>query len=78
MLFLIEYDRLQGQIMSFRSFASSEIATAQEARLALELNLNRAGVHREVVVLEAHDEDALRRSHRRYFENLKELAEPPG
>lgn len=76
MLFLIEYDRLLGQIISFRSFASSEIAVAQEARLALELGLNRAGVHREVVVLEAHDEDVLRRSHRRYFENLKELAEP--
>ncbi len=51
---------------------------AQEARLALELALNQEGVHREVVVLEALDEDALRRSHRRYFENLKELAEPPG
>jgi len=50
---------------------------AQEARLALELSLNREGVHREVVVLEAHDEETLRRSHRRYFENLKELAEPP-
>lgn len=78
MLFLIEYDRLQGQIISFRSFASSEVAIAQEARLALELALNQEGVHREVVVLEALDEDALRRSHRRYFENLKELAEPPG
>lgn len=78
MLFLIEYDRLQGQIISLRSFASSKIAMAQEARLALELNLNRAGVHREVVILEAHDENALRRSHRRYFENLKDLAEPLG
>ncbi len=78
MLFLIEYDRLQGQIISFRSFASSEVTMAQEARLALELALNQEGVHREVVVLEALDEDALRRSHRRYFENLKELAEPPG
>jgi hypothetical protein len=78
MLFLIEYDRLQGQIISFRSFASSEVAIAQEARLALELALNQEGVHREVVVLEALDEHALRRSHRRYFENLQELAEPPG
>jgi hypothetical protein len=30
---------------------------------------------REVVLLEAIDEDALRRTHRRYFEDLSELAQ---
>jgi len=77
MLFLIEYDRLRGQLISFRPFDASEASMVQDARLSLELDLKRKGVEREVVVLEAHDEDALRRTHRRYFENLKELAELP-
>jgi hypothetical protein len=78
MLFLIEYDRLRGQMISFRSFGASEVSIAQDARLSLELDLKKKGVEREVVVLEANDEEALRRTHRRYFENLEELAEPPG
>jgi hypothetical protein len=78
MLFLIEYDRLQGQVVSFRSFKASDASIAQDARLLLELDLNRQGIKREIVVLEAADEDALRRTHRRYFGNLQELAEPLG
>lgn len=77
MLFLIEYDRLRGRVISFRPFGASEVAIAQDARLSLELDLKRKGVAREVVVLEASDEEALRRTHRRYFENLQELAEAP-
>lgn len=77
MLFLIEYDRLRGQVISLRHFGASEVSIAQDARLSLELDLKRKGVEREVVVLEANDEEALRRTHRRYFETLQELAESP-
>ena len=73
MFFLIEYDRDSGQIVTFRSFADSEMELAGSARLAMELELNRRGVEREVVILEAANEDAVRRTHRRYFENLEEL-----
>ena len=73
MLFLIEYDRNLGQIVTFRTFTESEKADAENARLELELGLNRLGKEHEVVLLEAASEEALRKTHRRYFEDLAEL-----
>ena len=55
----------------------SERWKAQDARLELELNLNRLGTKREVVILEAATEEDLRRTHRRYFESLSELPNTP-
>lgn len=77
MIFLIEYDRSRGSIVSFREFDNSERQQAEEARLQMELELNRAGTEREVVLLEAATEEALRRTHRRYFEDLAELVNSP-
>jgi hypothetical protein len=77
MIFLIEYDRNRGEIVSFRKFDDSEQQDAEEARLEMELELNRLGTEREVVILEAASEEALRRTHRRYFENLSELVNLP-
>ena len=73
MMFLIEYDRPTGCIVSFRTFNESERRIAENARLEIELELNRGGIGHEVVLLEAASEDALRRTHRRYFENLSEI-----
>ncbi len=73
MLFLIEYDRLRGKIKTLNTFADSQRETAENMRLERELQLNRKGVENEVVILEAASEEALRRTHRRYFENLSEL-----
>lgn len=73
MIFLIEYDRDKGDVVSIRRFDSAEKAEADATRLDLELDLNRRGIEHEVVVLEASNERALRRTHRRYFENLSEL-----
>jgi hypothetical protein len=79
MIFLIEYDRDEGQIVKIESFADSERERAEESRLNLELELNMKGIENEVVLLEAATEEALRRTHRRYFEDLSELASPsPG
>jgi len=75
MLFLIEYDRESGKIVTFRSFDDSEREDAEHSRLEKELELNRRGVEREVVILEAPTEAAVRRTHRRYFESLRELVE---
>lgn len=77
MIFLVEYDRSQGRIVTFRTFVDSERQEAEDARLQLELNLNRIGTEREVVLLEAASEKALRRTHRRYFEDLAELTNSP-
>jgi hypothetical protein len=73
MLFLIQYDRDRGQIVTIRSFKDSERESAETTRLELELELNLKGVDNEVVLLEAVSENALRRTHRRYFEDLTEL-----
>jgi hypothetical protein len=77
MIFLIEYDRTRGEIVTFRTFDDSERQIAEDSRLDLELELNRLGTEHEVVILEAATEEALRRTHRRYFENLSELVNSP-
>lgn len=77
MLFLIEYDRNRGRIVKQEVFEDSERQRAEDSRLEIELALIRRGVEREVVLLEAATEEALRRTHRRYFEDLDELMKSP-
>lgn len=75
MIFLIEYNRPEGRIVTFERFRDSDRLKAQNARLDLELDLNHRGVDREVVLLEAAGENALRRTHRRYFETPRQILE---
>jgi hypothetical protein len=77
MLFLIEYDRSQKLLVTFKTFANEQRREAKDERLELELNLNRSGINHEVVILEAPTEAHLRRTHRRYFETLEQLATFP-
>lgn len=77
MRFLIEYDRQRGQLVTFRIFDDGEKKKAEDARIAMELELHRCGTKHEVVLLEAASEAALRRTHRRYFEDLVALANSP-
>lgn len=77
MIFLIQYDRHEGRMISIESFSDSERSKAQDLLLKLELQLNQNGTDNEVVLLEAESEDALRITHRRYFEDLSELLTPP-
>ncbi len=74
MLYLIQYDRPRGTIVQLREFDDSSLKTAEDARLELELRLNREGIQHEVVLLDAPSEAALRRTHSRYFEDIAELA----
>jgi hypothetical protein len=76
MIFLIEYDRPAGKLVTFRGFEESERTEADRVRLEIELDLHRKGIDHEVVLLEAASAAALRRTHRRYFESLDELANP--
>ena len=48
MLFLIEYDRESGKIVTFRSFDDSEREDAEHLRLEKELELNRREEEREL------------------------------
>jgi hypothetical protein len=74
MLFLIHYDRAEGRLVSCEQFENSEQVKADDARLELELSLNRQGIEREVVILDAASLEAVRRTHGRYFESLAGLA----
>jgi hypothetical protein len=76
MIFLIQYDRHAGRMVSMDSFSDSERSKAQDSLLNLELQLNQNGTGIEVVLLEAESVDALRITHRRYFEDLSELLNP--
>ena len=73
MIFLVEYDRRRGRLISFKTFVDSERGTVADLRLKMELDLNKKGVDHEVVLLEANSEEALRRTHRRYFENPRQI-----
>ena len=74
MLFLVEYDRARGSVARITAYDDSQRQLAEHARLKLELKLYQQGIEREVVLLEAASEEALRRTHRRYFEELVDLA----
>jgi hypothetical protein len=74
MLFLLEYKRTQGRIVTFKTFDNSERSKAEQSRLELELELNQRQIDHEVVLLDAADEQALRRTHRRYFEDAAQIA----
>ncbi|HEY7387676.1 MAG TPA: hypothetical protein VH640_04160 [Bryobacteraceae bacterium] len=75
MIFLVDYDRPTGRTLLFKKFADTERQRAHDERLRLELDLFRQGLlltRREVVLLDANDEAALRRTHDRYFTHLPE------
>ncbi len=73
MLFLIQYDRRAGQIVSLKSFTDDERLLARKTRLDLEIELQRRSQNHEVVLLEAASEEALRKTHGRYFEDVEHL-----
>jgi len=75
MIFLIEYDRLEGRLVSKQEFADSDKVHAENSRIELEVSLNRTKTDHEVVLLQAPNEEALRRTHKRYFADLRELLE---
>ena len=71
MIFLIEYDRQKEKRIVFEKYKNSERVKAENRRLDIELNLNRRNIRHEVVLLEAATENALKQTHRRYFNSLK-------
>ena len=74
MIFLIEYNRKEGQMVIFKRFKDSDRTKAEAERLDLELKLNRTKVKHEVVILEALNLRLVKRTHRRYFESISDLA----
>lgn len=56
------------------AYDDAERTAAENARLRRELELHESGVHREVVLIQAESELALKETHRRYFEDIESLA----
>jgi hypothetical protein len=73
MIFLLQYDRPQGRLVTLREFPDAERLLAENARMDLEVALNRSHTEHEVVLLQAENKEALRQTHRRYFADLREL-----
>ena len=73
MIFLIEYNRAEGRIVTFKPFDDADRVKAEKLRLDIELDLSRKSIDNEVVLLEAASEEALRRTHRRYFEDASKI-----
>lgn len=70
--FLITYDRAAGELLSEQAFDDHAVALTQ--RLGLEQELSgRPEV--EIVVLAAESAAELRRTHARYFNSLRQLAD---
>ena len=78
MIFLIEYKRSEGRIVTFRDFNDSQRREAEDSRLGIELDLNRKGIDHEVVLLEALNKNALLRTHQRYFADLTQILKSAG
>jgi len=75
MFYLIEYNRPEGRLVTFKVLAESERSKAEELRLEIELDLNRKKIDHKVVLLDAASEAALRRTHGRYFKDLRQILE---
>jgi hypothetical protein len=75
MIFLVDYDRKKGELRSFKHFRNDQRAEAQRERLDIELSLDGSRASREVVLLEADDEQTLHQSHQRYFKTTREILE---
>jgi hypothetical protein len=73
MLFLIQYDRRAGRLVKLERFADDQRVVASKARLDLEIDLRHRGKSHEVVLLEAASEEALHKTHGRYFEDVEGL-----
>jgi hypothetical protein len=73
MIYLVQYNRKQGQLVSLDAFPAQSKQGAEEARLRMELQLLGHHDTVEVVLLEARNKRELRKTHRRYFERLDQL-----
>lgn len=73
MIYLINYDRVSGSLVSIVEFSDKERLAAAKAKLLLEISLlNKPGAH-EVVLLEAESKERLHVTHRRYFASFEDM-----
>jgi hypothetical protein len=73
MIYLIDYDWRGEHLVDMQVFEDLQRPAAEAARRDRELRLLNERLDREIVLLEALDEEGLRRTHTRYFKSLEEL-----
>lgn len=76
MIFLVHYDRRKATLVDFLTYADEQRQEAERARLDRELAQLREPGEFEIILLEADSEQAVRHTHRRYFETLEQLLRP--
>ena len=76
MIYLVHYDRKKATLVDFLTYADEQRQEAERARLDRELAQLRQPGEFEIILLEADSEQAVRHTHRRYFETLEELLRP--
>jgi hypothetical protein len=77
-IFLLVYEPATGRHLRFKRYREDQRALAQAERLRIEKENAQAGLAREVVILEAVSEEALRKTHGRYFKSASELTQAAG
>ncbi len=77
MIFLFEYERKTGDPAKVTEFADEFRADAEQARLALEQQALKRGDDLEIVLIEAANQAVVRKTHRRYFDSLKQFINAP-
>lgn len=77
-IFLLEYDPARGELVSLDAYTQAMRDEAHAERLRREKENARSQRNREVVLMEAVSEAALRTTHARYFKTLAELAQAVG
>ena len=73
-LFLLQYDRRQGKLLTLDAYDEARREEAMRRRRELELSKS---AHIEVIILEADSEATIRRTHRRYFQTIEEMLADP-
>lgn len=71
--FLLVYDQHAGRLLQLTRYETDDRDRALSARFAREV-VERDRSHIEVVLLGAESEEALRRTHARYFQTAAEIA----
>ncbi|MFY2763125.1 hypothetical protein [Arenimonas sp. MALMAid1274] len=73
MIFLLEYNQALGKLEKIETFDDANREQANCRRTLLELELLRAGINNEIVILDAQVLADLQRSHGRYFRAIENL-----
>jgi|GEM_PF-2160752 len=70
MIFLIEFNRAAQERVTYKTYGDDQFDAAMSDLRELELQRFDEGVENEIVVLQAVDEEQLKRTHGRYFSKL--------